>query len=84
MRERGALMTITVEATYEDGVLKPEAPLNLKENSNVTLTIEAASETTADDDDPTGWKTAESFVGLIKDAPEGEPIAREHDKHLYK
>jgi hypothetical protein len=38
----------------------------------------------ADDDDPTGWETAESFGGFIKDAPEGEPIAREHDKHLYR
>jgi predicted HTH domain antitoxin len=32
----------------------------------------------ADDDEVDG------FVGFIKDAPEGEPIAREHDKHLYK
>jgi predicted DNA-binding antitoxin AbrB/MazE fold protein len=33
-------MTITVAAVYEDGVLKPEAPLNIKEKSKVTLTIE--------------------------------------------
>jgi predicted DNA-binding antitoxin AbrB/MazE fold protein len=77
-------MTITVEAIYEGGVLKPQAPLNLKEKSKVTLTIEAAPETEANDDDPTGWKTAERFIGMWKGAPEGEPIAREHDKHLYK
>jgi predicted DNA-binding antitoxin AbrB/MazE fold protein len=77
-------MTITVEATYEDGVLKPEAPLNLKEKSKVTLTIETPQETKTDDDDPTGWKTAERFIGMWKGAPEGDPIAREHDKHIYK
>jgi predicted HTH domain antitoxin len=27
---------------------------------------------------------AEDAESFIKDAPEGEPIAREHDKHLYK
>ena len=36
------------------------------------------------EDDPTGWKAAERFIGFIKDAPEGEPIARDHDKHFYK
>ena len=76
-------MTITVAAVYEDGVLKPEAPLDLKEKSKVTVTIEASPEAKADDD-PTGWKAAERFIGMWKGAPEGEPIAREHDKHLYK
>jgi hypothetical protein len=38
----------------------------------------------ADDDDPTGWKAARRLIGLWKDAPAGEPIAAEHDKHLYK
>jgi predicted DNA-binding antitoxin AbrB/MazE fold protein len=77
-------MTITVEATYEDGVLKPEVPLNLKENSKVTLTIEAAPETKADDADPTGWKAIDRLIGCIEDTPPGEAIGRDHDKHLYK
>ena len=33
-------MTITVEATYEDGVLKPKDPLPLKEREKLRLTIE--------------------------------------------
>jgi predicted DNA-binding antitoxin AbrB/MazE fold protein len=33
-------MSITVEATYEDGVLKPAKPLPLKEHEKVHITIE--------------------------------------------
>jgi predicted DNA-binding antitoxin AbrB/MazE fold protein len=33
-------MAITVEATYEDGVLKPKEPLPLKEHESVRVTIE--------------------------------------------
>src|SRR5205823_13708221 len=34
-------MTLTVEAVYENGVLKPAQPLPLKEHEKVRLTIEA-------------------------------------------
>ncbi len=34
-------MTITVEATYEDGVLKPAEPLPLKEHEKVRVTVQA-------------------------------------------
>ena len=76
-------MTRTVDAIYEDGVFKPEQPVALEEKTRVHLVIEDASPA-EDHDDPTGWKTAESFVGFIKEAPDGEPIAREHDEHVYK
>jgi predicted DNA-binding antitoxin AbrB/MazE fold protein len=33
-------MALTVEAIYEDGVLKPKEPLPLKEHEEVTLTLE--------------------------------------------
>ena len=33
-------MTIDVDAVYEDGVLKPERPLDLKDKSRVHVTIE--------------------------------------------
>ena len=77
-------MPITIDATYENGVLKPEAPLNLEEKARVRVTIEEPKATVVADDDPTGWKAAERFIGMWKGAPEGEPIAREHDTHLYK
>ncbi len=75
-------MTITVGAVYEDGVLKPDAPLQLPEKAKVTVTIEEPQATAVDDDDPTGWKTADQLIGFIKDGPKG-PIGRDHDKYLY-
>jgi predicted DNA-binding antitoxin AbrB/MazE fold protein len=77
-------MSIKVDAVYEAGVFKPEAPLQLKDKSKVTLTIEEPHARVANDDDPTGWKAAERFIGMFEGGPAGEPIAREHDKHLYK
>ena len=80
-------MTITVAAVYEGGgVLKLERPVDLKENAKVNVIIEAAPEaTTADDDDPTGWKVAEEFIGMWKDAPRrsSASLSEEHDRTLY-
>jgi predicted DNA-binding antitoxin AbrB/MazE fold protein len=84
IEKRQGAMTITVGAVYENGVLKPDAPLQLQEKAKVRVTIEEPTPAATHHDDPTGWKTAERFIGMWKDAPEGEPIAREHDKHLYK
>ena len=47
-------MAITVEATYEDGVLKPKQPLPLKEHEEVRITIES------------GLSLAERSAGLIR------------------
>ncbi|HWG46666.1 MAG TPA: antitoxin family protein [Gemmataceae bacterium] len=33
-------MTITIEATYENGMLKPTEPLPLKEHEKVRITVE--------------------------------------------
>ena len=76
-------MTIAVDAVYEDGVLKPERPLALKEKARVHVIIEAAGEPQPEDDDPTGWKTADELIGFIKDGPKG-PIGDEHDRYLYE
>ena len=35
-------MTLTVEAIYENGVLKPTQPLPLKEHEKVTVTVASA------------------------------------------
>jgi predicted DNA-binding antitoxin AbrB/MazE fold protein len=75
-------MSTAVKAVYENGVFKPKEPVHLQEKTEVEVLIPA--EARGDDDDPTGWKTAMELMGCIKDAPEGEPIARDHDKHLYK
>jgi predicted DNA-binding antitoxin AbrB/MazE fold protein len=77
-------MTIDVDAVYEDGVLKPERPLALKDKAKVHVTIEAkAEEAPAKDDDPTGWKAADELIGFIKDGPKG-PIGEKHDEYLYR
>jgi predicted DNA-binding antitoxin AbrB/MazE fold protein len=77
-------MTIDVDAVYEDGVLKPERPLALKEKARVRVTIEAKAEEALpvrDDDDPTGWKAIDALRGIVKNAP--PDVAENHDKYLY-
>ena len=77
-------MTIDVDAVYEDGVLKPERPLALKDKAKVHVTIEDKTEETPAGDDSMGWKTIDRLIGCIEDTPPGEAIGRDHDKHLYK
>ena len=76
-------MTIGVNAVYEDGVLKPERPLALKDKAKVHVTIEARAEEAPARDDPTGWKTADELIGFIKGGPKG-PIGERHDEYLYR
>jgi predicted DNA-binding antitoxin AbrB/MazE fold protein len=82
------MMTITVTAVYEGGgVLKLDRPLAIKEKAKVNVTIEATPEITvvAEGDDPTGWKAAEEFIGMWKDAPRRSngAASEEHDRILY-
>jgi len=77
------LMTIDVDAVYENGVLRPERPLELEEKAKVHVTIEVKAKTAlpAADDDPTGWKAIDRLIGIGKAvAPD---VAEKHDDHLY-
>jgi len=67
---------MTVKAIYEDGVFKPKEKVELEDKTEVELEIKPTPSQYEDEDDP------RSFVGFIKDAPEGVPIARDHDKYL--
>jgi predicted DNA-binding antitoxin AbrB/MazE fold protein len=49
-------MAITVEAIYENGVLKPIQPLPLKENEKVRLTIEPVTNWVQATYGICGWK----------------------------
>ena len=49
-------MTITVEAKYENGVLRPLAPLALSENERVTLTIRPTGSVAQDSYGLLDWK----------------------------
>jgi hypothetical protein len=75
-------MSRVVDAIFEDGVFKPEQPVDLKEKTKVHLVIEPATAAPApDDDDPTGWKTAMELMGCIEDGPEDG--AENHDRYIY-
>jgi predicted DNA-binding antitoxin AbrB/MazE fold protein len=74
-------MSTAVKAVYEDWVFKPKVPVHLQEKTEVEVLIPSDA---GRDDDPTGWKTAMDLMRFFKEAPEGESIARDHDKHLCK
>jgi predicted DNA-binding antitoxin AbrB/MazE fold protein len=73
-------MTTAVKAIYEDGVFKPTEPVDLRERTEVEVLIPSPA-STADDDDPTGWRTAEELIGCVEDAP--IDMAENHDLYLY-
>jgi predicted DNA-binding antitoxin AbrB/MazE fold protein len=74
-------MTIAVRAIYEHGVFKPVTAVRLKEATEVEVLV--PSEAAEDDDDPTGWKSADELIGFIKGGLK-EPVGDEHDKHIYQ
>ena len=71
-------MALTVEAVYENGVLRPAEPLPLKEHEKVRVTVEPAR--------PPIW---ERIAALTADAPPEEldkpPVdgAAQIDHYLY-
>ena len=66
-------MTITVEATYENGVLKPKKPLDLDEGTKVKLTVR----TPTHDEDPFA-----DIIGICHS--ERTDGAAQHDKYLKR
>jgi predicted DNA-binding antitoxin AbrB/MazE fold protein len=87
-------MTITVEATYEDGVLKPAQPLALAEHEKVLVTVEpqgpmAGSFEKTANAEPSLAALAEQIVARAHSLPPGsldalpDDLAAEHDHYLY-
>jgi predicted DNA-binding antitoxin AbrB/MazE fold protein len=61
-------MTITVEATYENGVLKPAHPLALKEHEKVSVTIRPATSLAKQTAGMVPWSgVAEELERLIRE-----------------
>ena len=56
----GRAMSITVEAVYENGVLKPAQPLPFKEHEKVSISVE-----------PTGFSLAERIAARASALPPG-------------
>ncbi len=66
-------MTLTIEAVYENGVLKPKQPLALAEGAEVRLTLSPVDQ----DYDP-----LEEVIGICDDGPPISLAAR-HDELIY-
>jgi predicted DNA-binding antitoxin AbrB/MazE fold protein len=87
-------MTITIDATYEDGVLKPSQPLPLREHETVWVTVEARAEragvpSPAVTPETTQLTIGERIAALARDLPpeviDSWPTdgASQHDHYLY-
>jgi predicted DNA-binding antitoxin AbrB/MazE fold protein len=64
-------MAITIEAVYENGVLKPAQPLPLKEHERVRVTVEAESILVQQTYGMIGWKgDHETLERLLAEAEE--------------
>ncbi len=64
-------MAIIVDATYQNGILKPKEPLTLAEGAEVRLTIAPAGER---------YDPLEAVIGIGDGHPDG---AENHDKYIY-
>jgi len=71
-------MALTIEAIYEDGVLKPTQPLPLQEHEKVRLTVEPQGPSLAE-------RIAARAAALPPEALERLPAdgASQHDHYIY-
>lgn len=70
---------MTVKAIYENGVFKPQEPVDLEEHTEVEVVLPPSR--SKDSDIPDHWEAAQSIVGLIKNAP--ADMSENHDFYLY-
>ncbi|MBI5748925.1 MAG: antitoxin family protein [Nitrospinae bacterium] len=68
-------MQETVEAIYEDGVIKPLQKLRIKEHQKLTVTISRRSAKVKPEN------PAMSLVGIFESGIKN--LSSEHDKYLY-
>jgi len=86
-------MTITVDAIYENGVLRPVQPLALAEQERVRVTVEARNGSEAQESSAHEASSrpslAERIVARARAVPAGgldglpDDLAAEHDHYLY-
>jgi predicted DNA-binding antitoxin AbrB/MazE fold protein len=87
--KEGRPMSIVVEATYEDGVLKPSQPLPLAEREKVRVTVEQEPAATQNVPSSDGLTLAERLAAMARELPPGaldnlpDDLAAEHDHYLY-
>ena len=72
-------MTTAVKAVYEDGVFKPKEPVQFEEHAELEVLVLRPPR--RDADDPTGWKSVDRLIGIVKNAP--TDLSENHDFYLY-
>jgi predicted DNA-binding antitoxin AbrB/MazE fold protein len=70
-------MPITVEAVYENGVLKPARALPLREHQKVQLTVESGVSHVRQTAGLMGWTGSQKDADFIALSPEVEPQEQE-------
>ncbi|NJL47735.1 MAG: antitoxin family protein [Leptolyngbyaceae cyanobacterium SM2_5_2] len=75
-------MSLTIEAIYEDGVLKPIQPIALPEGAHVSLVIETDSELQVEES-PSAILAAISSPAL-QSSDNSTFSNRDHDQEIYR
>lgn len=70
-------MSRSIEAIYEDGVLKPLEKLNIKEHTKLTIMLPNESERLALKE-----SSLEGIIDIAKDCSDSD-LSTHHDKYLY-
>ena len=66
-------MAITVEAVYENGVLKPAQPLPLQEHEKVQVTVKQAVSRVRQTAGLIGWTGSQEDADFVASSPELDP-----------
>jgi predicted DNA-binding antitoxin AbrB/MazE fold protein len=66
-------MSITVEAVYENGVLKPSEPLPFKEHEKLQITLKAAVSRVRQTAGLIGWTGSQEDADFVALSPELDP-----------
>jgi predicted DNA-binding antitoxin AbrB/MazE fold protein len=67
-------MTITIEATYENGVLKPSEPLPLKEHEKVRISVHSERSPLLDAYGIMGFKGTAEELEYFALSPDFDPL----------
>ena len=70
-------MTITVEAVYENGILRPAKTLPFKEREKVQITVMAATSRVRQSAGLMGWTGSQEDADFVTLSPELDPQERE-------
>ena len=66
-------MSVTVEAVYENGVLKPAGPLPFRENEKVQVTVQRAVSRVRQSAGLLGWTGSQEDADFVALSPELDP-----------